>query len=180
VLINNAGLGWYGYYAGMPWSTILEMLQVNITATVHLTRLVLPGMLERGAGHLIHVGSIAGSFPSQGVVLYSASKSFLNAFNSSLYRELRGTHVSTSILLAGPVQTEFFQAAAKRSAGRTIPAEGWGIKAESIAKRVNDLLRHPRRQIFVPRWLAIVPWIELLMGWLPDRLGPLLLKRTSP
>jgi len=177
VLINSAGLGWYGYYADMPYETISEMLQVNIATTIHLTRQVLPSMLERNAGHIIHIGSIVGSFPSQGVTLYSASKSFLDAFNTSLYRELQGTHIHTSIVRAGPVKTEFFRTAANRPEGRAIPVEGWGINAEVVARRVDWLLHHPRRQVFVPRWLAIVPWIELIFGWVPDRLGPLLLKR---
>ncbi len=177
VLINNAGFGWYGYYATMPWPTVQEMLQVNIGAAAHLTRLVIPGMLERNTGHLIHIGSVAGNLPSQGVALYSATKSFLYAFNTSLYRELRGTNVHTSLICAGPVRTDFFQTAANHPAGKHIPVEHWGVSAELIAKRVQRLLHRPRRRIFVPGWLAIVPWVELALGWLPDRLGPLLLEK---
>ena len=56
VLVNNAGLGWYGFYAEMPWETAQEMLQVNISAVALLTRLFLPGMRARGRGHIINVG----------------------------------------------------------------------------------------------------------------------------
>jgi hypothetical protein len=176
VLVNNAGLGWYGYYSQMPWSIIQEMLWVNVEAAIHLTRLVLPDMLRRDAGHIIHVGSIAGSFPNQGVALYSATKSLLDAFNTSLYRELHGTHVHTSILKAGPVRTEFFSSTANRLDSRAIPVERWGISAERVANKILDLLWKPHRQAYVPGWLALTPWVELVLGWLPDRLGPLLLK----
>ena len=64
VLINNAGFGWYGYFSQMPWETASEMLRVNIAASVHLAALFLPEMLRRGRGHIVNVGSIAGSIPS--------------------------------------------------------------------------------------------------------------------
>ncbi len=98
ILINNAGFGWYGYFHEMPWMTAVELIQLNMTAVTHLTHLVLPGMLERKNGHIVNVGSIVGSLPSQGVVLYSGSKSFLDAFSKALHRELRARHVSLSNL----------------------------------------------------------------------------------
>ncbi len=107
VLVNNAGIGWYGYYAEMPWETAREMLQVNVGAAVHLTSLFLPGMHARNAGHVVNVGSISGSIPSQGVALYGATKSFLDNFTTALYRELRGTRVHVSVVRAEPVKTEF-------------------------------------------------------------------------
>jgi uncharacterized protein len=179
ILINNAGFGWYGYFADMPLSTLEEMLQVNLQAAIRLTRLVLPDMCKRNSGHIIHIGSIAGNFPNQGVALYSATKSFLDAFNTALYRELRTSNVHTSIVNAGPVHTEFFQSALNRPAGRAIPAERWGIFPDQVARRIVKLIHHPRRRIFVPGWLAITPWVELFAGWLPDLLGPLLLKSGS-
>jgi short-subunit dehydrogenase len=105
VLINNAGLGWYGYYADMPWQIARELLQVNIGAAAHLTSLFLPGMRARNFGHIINVGSISGSIPSQGVALYCASKSFMDAFTTALHRETRGTNVQVSVVRAGPVNT---------------------------------------------------------------------------
>ena len=93
VLVNNAGFGWYGYYADIAWEIAREMLQVNISAVIQLTRLLLPGMLERRCGHIINIGSIAGSLPNQGIAVYSASKAFLDAFTTSQHRELRGSGV---------------------------------------------------------------------------------------
>lgn len=179
VLVNNAGLGWYGYYAHMPWAIAFEMLQVNIGAVTHLTSLFLPGMQSHGSGHIVNIGSIAGSLPSQGVALYSASKSFLDAFTTSLFRELQGTKVHVSVVRAGPVRTEFFEMAANRPSGGHIPAEKYGVSSELVAQRLWGVLQRPRRIIYVPRMLAITPWIELLFGWLEDRIGPLLLRRRA-
>lgn len=179
VLVNNAGFGWYGYFSNMCWKTAREMAAVNIVASTHLARLFLPGMLERGFGHIVNVGSISGNIPSQGIAMYSASKAFLDAFTTALHRETRGTGVWVSVVRAGAVRTEFGEAALKQENGGHVPTERVGVKPELVARRIGELLLHPRRVIYVPRWLAVVPWLELAFGWLEDRLGALLLEREK-
>lgn len=179
VLVNNAGLGWYGYGAEMPWRIASEILQVNITATVHFTLLFLKKMRLLGSGHIINIGSISGSLPSQGIAIYGASKSFLDNFTTALYRELTGTRLHVSVVRAGPVLTDFSNTAASLEAGFHIPTERIGVTAKTIADRVWHLLEHPRRVIYVPSWLGITPFIENNFGWLIDRLGPLLLRAQS-
>lgn len=178
VLVNNAGFGWYGYGSEMPWNVAIEMLQVNVAAAVHLTLLTLKKMRECNKGHIINVGSIAGSLPSQGVALYGATKSFLDHFTTALHRELRGTQVHVSVVRAGPVQTEFCDTAASRQGGYHLPTEKIGISSSAVAKSVWNLLQRPRRTIYIPRHLAITPWLESYFGWLIDLLGPLLLRRA--
>jgi short-subunit dehydrogenase len=180
VLVNNAGLGWYGYFNEMSWETAREMLQVNISATAHLTSLFLPGMRTRNTGHIINVGSISGSIPSQGIVMYAASKSFMDAFTTALYRETRGTQVQVSVVRAGPVKTEFCESAFNRAGGGHVPTERMGVTANQVAWHIWKLLLHPRRVIYIPRWLQIVPWVELSFGWLEDLIGPLLLRKQRP
>lgn len=179
VLINNAGLGWYGYGTEMPWRIASEILQVNITAAVHFTLLFLKKMRSLGSGHIINIGSISGSLPSQGVAIYGATKSFLDSFTTALYRELSGTRLHVSVVRAGPVRTEFSDTAAAFESGLHIPTERIGVTADTIATRIWGLLEHPRRVIYVPSWLSITPYIENSFGWLIDRLGPLLLRAQS-
>ncbi|MEZ0395307.1 MAG: SDR family oxidoreductase [Anaerolineales bacterium] len=179
VLINNAGLGWYGYGHQMPWKTAWEMLQVNVEAVVQLTLGFLPSMRRRGGGHIVNVGSISGSIPSQGVALYGATKSFLDNFTTALHREFTGTPLHISVVRAGPVRTEFGEAALRQENGGHVPTEHIGVSADHVAWRIWKLLLRPRRVIYVPDWLRVVPWAELAFGWLIDRLGPLLLKRVG-
>ena len=179
VLVNSAGFGWYGYFNEMSWATVREMVQVNIEAAAHLTSLFLPGMKERRRGHIINVGSISGSIPSQGIAIYAASKAFLDAFTTALYRETRGTNVQVSVVRAGPVKTEFCESALNREHGGHMPTERVGVTSEHVALQIWKLLMHPRRVIYVPRWLRIVPWMELSFGWLEDRIGPLLLRKSN-
>ncbi len=179
VLINNAGLGWYGYGTDMPWTIASEILQVNIEAVVHFTLLCLKKMRSIGSGHIINVGSISGSLPSQGVAVYGATKSFLDNFTTALYRELTGTHLHVSVVRAGPVFTEFDDAVANLTGGLHLPTERIGVSAETVAERIWRLLEHPRRVIYIPAWLGITPYVEGAFGWLIDRLGPLLLRAKT-
>ena len=179
VLINNAGLGWYGFGTDMPWTIAYEISQVNITAVVHFTLLCLNKMRSLGTGHIINIGSISGSLPSQGVALYGATKSFLDNFTTALYRELAGTQLHVSVVRAGPVFTEFDEAVANLNGGLHLPTEHIGVSAETVANRIWNLLEHPRRVIYVPSWLRITPFVESTFGWIIDRLGPLLLQAQA-
>ncbi len=176
VLVNNAGLGWYGYYTDMPWETASSMLQVNVAAVMHLTHLLLPAMRRRGSGHIINIGSISGSLPNQGIAIYGASKAFLDAFTTSLYRELVGTSLWASVVRAGPVSSEFYKAARELPNGRPVPAERFAVAPERVAQKVWRLVQRPRRFVYVPSILWLSPWLELIFGRLIDRLGPLLLQ----
>jgi hypothetical protein len=171
-------LGWYGYGSEMPWDIAQTLLQVNITAAVHFTILTLHDMQERNQGHIINIGSVVGSLPSQGVAVYGATKAFLDHFSTALFRESRNTGVHISVVRAGPVRTEFCQAAAQRPGGFNLPTERMGVSPDAVADRVWRLIQHPTRVIYVPRHLMFFPWLETYFGWLIDRLGPLLLKRA--
>ncbi len=179
VLVNNAGLGWYGYGSDMPWQTALDMLRLNVESIVHLTLGFLGRMRLRNTGHIINIGSISGSIPSQGIALYGATKSFLDNFTTALHRELAGTQVHISVVRAGPVKTGFGEAALRQENSGHIPTEHVGVSADHVAWRIWKLMLHPRRVIYIPGWLGVVPWAELSFGWIIDRLGPLLLKRKS-
>jgi len=176
VLVNNAGFCWYGYGSEMPWQTAHEMLQVNLETVVQLSLDFLKDMRRKDAGHIVNVGSISGSIPSQGIALYGATKSFLDNFTTALHRELTGTRVHVSVVRAGPVRTEFGEAALSKENGGHVPTEHVGVTADYVAWRIWKLLLRPRRVIYVPDWLRVVPWAELSFGWIIDRVGPLLLK----
>jgi short-subunit dehydrogenase len=177
VLVNNAGLGWYGYAESMSWDTARHMLALNLEAVVQLTLGFLPGMRRRNSGHIINIGSISGSIPSQGIALYGATKSFLDNFTTAIYRELTGTHVHVSVVRAGAVRTEFGEVALRQENGGHVPTEHVGVSAETVAWRVWRLMLMPQRVAYVPAWLRLVPWAELAFGWIIDRIGPLLLKK---
>jgi len=179
VLVNNAGFGWYGYCSDMPWETALEMIQVNNAALAQLIIMFLPVMRGRGYGHVINVSSVAGSFPSPWAALYSATKSFIDTLSTALYRELQGSGVHVSAVRPGAVLTEFYRTVTRLSAGRSIPAERFAVAPETVAEAIVRLIRRPRRAVYVPRGLRIVPWLEFSFGWLVDRVAPFFLRRMG-
>jgi len=176
ILVNNAGIGWYGYFSKMPWEIANDLLALNIEAPTHLTSLLLSDMLKLKVGRIINIGSIAGKLPEQGVALYSASKSYLDSFTTSLFRELRGTRLTTSVLRAGPVKTNFFNHAAEYKNGSRIPAESLAISAERVANKTWSLILHPRRYAYIPFYTILSPLLETFFSWALDLLGPILLK----
>lgn len=178
VLINNAGFGWYGYLKDMSWDLTKEMIELNATCPVHLIKLFLPGMRNRSRGYVINISSIASEIPSQGVAIYAATKSFLSTLSSALHRELKGWVTVSSIKL-GAVDTEFFEHS-PGEANLIIPGKVFPLSPEKVAFKVWELLNRPRREIYFPRWLRVIPVLEFTFGWLFDALGPALLRRQIP
>jgi hypothetical protein len=111
ILINNAGFGWRGPFAEGDWSAQAALLQVNMTAPVHLTRLFLPDMLRRRSGRILNVASTAAFVPGPFMALYYASKAALLSFSEAIASELKGTGVTATALCPGVTRTDFFQAA---------------------------------------------------------------------
>ncbi len=178
VLVNNAGIGWYGWCSDMQLATAQDMIQLNNAALTQLIVLFLPVMRRAARGHIINVSSVAGSMPSQGVALYSATKSFVDALSTALHRELHGSGVHVSTVRPGPVLSEFYRNAEKLPLGSPVPAERLAVRPEVVVQAIMGLLRRPRRAVWVPGGLRIMPWIEFTFGWIFDLLGPLLLRRS--
>ncbi len=111
-LINNAGFGYLGSFDQAEAGNQLEMVQLNITALTHLTRLFLPEMVERGRGRILNVASTASFQPGPFMAVYYATKAYVLSFSEALTEELRGTGVTVTALCPGVTATEF-QARAK-------------------------------------------------------------------
>jgi len=111
ILINNAGFGLNGPYANTDWEAESRMIQVNITALAHLTKLFLPEMMRRRSGRILNVASTAAFVPGPFMAVYYATKAFVLSFSEAVANEVRGTGVTVTALCPGPTQTGFGQAA---------------------------------------------------------------------
>ncbi|MFB3903534.1 MAG: SDR family NAD(P)-dependent oxidoreductase [Acidobacteriota bacterium] len=107
VLVNNAGFGARGAFVELPVDRQIQLIQLNISALTHLTRLFLPGMLERGKGGVLNIASTAAFQAGPGMSVYCASKAYVLHFTEGLAEELRGRPVKVSCLAPGPTATEF-------------------------------------------------------------------------
>lgn len=112
VLVNNAGVGDAGNLVDAAPVTLERMIQLNVLSLTTLTRLALPGMVQRKHGRILNVSSLAGFQPGgPGMAVYYASKSYVLSFSRGIRRELAGTGVSVTTLCPGVTSTEFGEVA---------------------------------------------------------------------
>jgi short-subunit dehydrogenase len=134
-LINNAGFSRVTGFLDTDLSAHRAMIQVMLTAPVELSRLVLPGMVERGFGRVLNVASLAGQMPATGGdTLYGPIKSFLIKASQGLYLETLGTGVHVTVLNPGYTLTEFHDVNGSRDqVSRAYPAWMW-MDAARVAR----------------------------------------------
>lgn len=130
VLVNNAGALWVGAFAEQPLESITQMLDVNVKGVLHATRLVLPAMLERGAGVIVNVASGAGLSGIPELVTYSASKFAVVGFTETLQAELGERGLRVHAVCPGKVATDM----QVLYSGRKV-----GIAPEHVAERIVAL-----------------------------------------
>jgi uncharacterized protein len=132
ILINNAGFATYGLFVDQTVESQVQMIQVNVTAVVGLTQLVLPWMVERHAGRILNVASTAAFQPGPLMAVYYASKAFVLNFSEALGNELGGTGVTVTALCPGPTTTGF-QDRAQMQESRLVKSAPM-MDAQSVAK----------------------------------------------
>jgi len=158
VLVNNAGFGYYGPVSAMAIDAIRRLIEVDLLAALELTRLLLPGMVERDRGAICFVTSIAGRTGVGGEAVYSATKAGLDTFAESLRAETARSGVNISVVVPGVVDTGFFEtrgAPYTRRRPRPIPAE-------TVADAVVRAVERDRAELWAPRWLRIAPTVRAL------------------
>lgn len=106
-LVNNAGLGSCGPFIELDTQRELEMIQVNVAALVHLTHLLLPGMVARRGGRVLNIASTAGFQPGPFMATYYASKAFVISFSEALAHEVQDSGVTLTAHCPGATATEF-------------------------------------------------------------------------
>lgn len=172
VLINNAGFGLYGRFTELDWAREHEMLQIDITTVVHLTKLFAADMVARKSGYILQVSSIGAFTPSPLYASYSAAKSFVLHFSEAVNYELRGTGVSITTTCPGPTATEFLAVSGQ---DRT-----WYQRMTMMNS--PDVVKASLRAM-LSRKASVVPgWMNALSAWsmrlLPRRLAAALAERT--
>jgi short-subunit dehydrogenase len=164
VLVCNAGVGWAGALPEMPLPKVDELVELNLTAPLKLTSLLLPSMLHRRRGHLVFVSSIAGCLGVADEAVYSATKAGLRTFADSV--RLAHPEIGVSVVFPGVIDTPFFDRRGKpyeRRSPKPVPAD-------RVATAILDAIRHRRSEVFVPRWLRFPARLHGAMPGLVQRL----------
>ncbi len=134
VLVNNAGVASLKPFLSLTPGEWQTMVDVNVNALYHVTRAVLPGMMERQRGHVITIGSTAGRNTFVGGTCYAGTKHFVMGFSESLMLEVRDAGVKVSVVMPGSVETELFPAGTDTS---------WMCTPEDVASAVRHLVETP-------------------------------------
>ena len=142
-LVNNAGFGLGGAFADTDASRELGMIQVNVSALTHLTKLFLPAMIKRNSGRILNVASTAAFQPGPLMSVYFATKAYVLSFSQALDEELRNTGVSVTCLCPGATDTQFAKTA-KVQNSRLFATVGIA-KADDVAKYGYDALMRGER-----------------------------------
>jgi short-subunit dehydrogenase len=174
VLVNNAGLLLTLAYHKVFPREIDELLQVNLTGPLFLSWLVLPGMLERGSGHVVNIASLAGKYGPAYNELYAASKAGLIAFTQSMRASCRGSGVSASVICPGFVESGMYQRS--RGYGLRAPRVLGSSSPESVADAVVRAVKKDLPEIILNpgpiRLMMALPTIfPGLAEWARRRLG---------
>jgi len=166
LLINNAGFGLIGRFWELDENQQMQMVFLNVGALTHLTRLFLPGFVERRRGRILNIASTAAFQPGPLMSVYFATKAYVVSFSEAVYNEVRNYGVTVTALCPGPTETEFAKRAGStgtklfegKNVREAVTVARIGLAAVKsgkplvVAGRLNAALAFLTR--FAPRQLA--------------------------
>jgi len=163
-LVNNAGFGLGGHFSQTDRAIELDMIQVNVTSLVDLTKLLLPGMVARRSGRIMNVASTAAFQPGPLMAIYYASKAFVLSFSEAIAEELTGSGVSVTALCPGPTASDF-----QRRAGiENVKL----VKSNSIGMMTSEEVAGIGYRGMMEGRVIVIPGFLNKMGVQSLRLGP--------
>lgn len=152
LLVNNAGIERYAHYQDVDPEVIEKTLRVNLWAPEVLTRLVLPGMIERRRGHVVNIASVAGKTAVPYNAIYSSSKHGLVGFSWSLREEVKPFGVGVSVVCPGFVaDSGMFH---HWSRGQKPPSVSRAVAPEKVADATIRSIESNKAEIVVARGLT--------------------------
>ncbi len=160
VLVNNAGIMPAGPFADESDAVTDAIVDVNLNGVLRATKLVLPGMVQRGRGHIVNVASYLGEVPAAGLATYCASKHAVVGFSEALRDELDGSGVTVTCVLPSAVRTDLVSGV---KLGGVLPT----VDPEDIAEAIVATCRTRPSIVAVPGWMRSY---EAVAALVPDRL----------
>jgi short-subunit dehydrogenase len=178
VLVNNAGSFTAGQLETQDIDEIYELFQVNLVGLTHLTRRVLPLMLERGSGKIVNHSSFVGYVHFPGLSTYAASKAGVSAFTECLRRELEDTGVGTLEIVTGGVDTQMLQGAAEDLDEHTDPSGWQWMEPDDWAAEIADAIEKDKQTLQPPGKARIGKVMASLPAFVLDALSDRGFERT--
>jgi short-subunit dehydrogenase len=139
-LINNAGFGEFGFFNNNDWKKIEGMINLNITALTHLTKLFVNDMVKRNNGKIMNVASTAAFQPGPTMAIYYATKAYVLSFSEAISNELKNTGVTVTALCPGPTSSGF-QEASSMQESRLVKGRILATSKEVAQYGYNSMLK---------------------------------------
>jgi NAD(P)-dependent dehydrogenase (short-subunit alcohol dehydrogenase family) len=157
VLVNNAGIMPIGPFLDETHDTARKVMDVNVLGCIAGMKVALPGMLERGSGHIVNVASIAGRAPAPGGVTYCASKAAIIMLTEAARVEYAGSGVSFTCVMPSFTATELIAG----TRGTRFVAT---VSPKEVAVAIADAIEAPRADVYVPRSVGHIARFNALAG----------------
>ncbi len=175
VLVNNAGFGDRARLEDAQLPKLQQMIAVNVTAVVQLTHRLVLGMVQRGHGGVLNVGSVLGHLYQPGVATYAGTKHFIAGFSDALRSEVASAGVTVTQVCPGPVATEFREIAGGKGGLNPSP-DALRIDADTCADEALRAFRRGRAVVFpgrlnrlLMRIASVLP--RFVLRWIMARSG---------
>jgi short-subunit dehydrogenase len=151
VLINNAGVGQYGYPTEVDTEISKRIFDVNVFSALALTQLVVPHMRDKKSGTIVNIGSVGGKVSLPWAVMYCATKWALHCVDDSLHRELEGTGIRVMKVCPGIVDTKFREHVLAGTAPGRVEDIRRVVSPDQVASAVIRGVERGKRTVFVPK-----------------------------
>jgi len=171
VLINNAGVGQYGWPSEVDISISKQMFDLNVFAALALTQSVLPIMRRQNSGAIVNIGSVGGKVSLPWAVMYSATKWALHCVSDSLRRELRGSGISVTKVCPGIVDTNFRDHVLAGQPPNSVRAIRRIVHPDDVARGVVRGIEKKLPTVYVPR----IGWAFVMLDAVAPRVMDLYL-----
>jgi short-subunit dehydrogenase len=180
VLINNAGISYIEPTPGIDAGRIAALFQINVHTPIAAVQHVLPPMLERGAGTIINIASVAAFTAAPNMCHYHATKGALGNFSESLHMELSQSGVHVLTVYPGPIDTPMaqrnYEQFSDSAAARRAPA---GDTA-TLARLVNRAVANKQARVIYPRFYRIAWWFPGIARFVSARAVPGVVGNKTP
>lgn len=166
VLVNNAGIAVAGRLDHVPQDRWETLMQLNLLGPMRLTNLFLPGMVERGGGHIVNISSLAGWVGAQGMSPYCASKFGLRGFGESLSADLDGTGVHVTNVYPCFSQTPILESPQYGyDEKRVVPPYLVSDPADVVGNMISGI-RRDKLHVFPDRYSRLTYYLLRFAPWL--------------
>ena len=166
ILVNNAGIGVAGRLDHVPRDRWEILMQLNLLAPMRLSSAFLPGMIERGSGHIVNISSLAGWVGSQGLSAYCASKYGLRGFGESLAADLHGTGVHVTNVYPCFSRTAILDSPQYGYEQRRVVPEFLISEPSRVVARIIKGVRRNKLHVFPDKHARLMHYVSRFAPWL--------------